>query len=531
VRIRAVGRVAADAPILDARVVEILPAPTYATPPPLTVDLTDPAAVVIGGSGFTPGNAVDIGLGPSTATGPQIPLALGVVVGPDGAFSVVVSYTPEMPVGPDWRVIGRDAATGQYAVGPWYEEAPSPTPTPPPSATPQVVEEETPDPSAVPGAVPSAAPGAVATNTPLPTPVLPGGGSGSAGGAPCTPDEFEPDWPRGFENEIFVVFDAAGQAQDHNFCGRGDRPGSDIDLAYFFVKRDRWYRVATADLAPGVDTVLAVGDLDISTPCEQAGCWNDDRAALTFESEVVFRAVADDRAMVTVDNRGGARGTDATYKLRVSEFVPTPTTTPTPSPTGTITPTPSPTRTPLPFIDMFEPNDRCAQAFQWLGLERVYDATIAPKQDEDWYKTVPLPPGRYQLDMRPPDGQDYDVTLHEIVDQTKSDCPLLSGDGRSAGEGRPETVVFDVPEQAEGGGGTVEYAVRVFSRYPDVYWSEHRPYAMILRRLPWGTPSATPMPTPTATATPAPTRTPPTPDSAVYPRPTAPATATPTASG
>ena len=77
----------------------------------------------------------------------------------------------------------------------------------------------------------------------------------------------------------------------------------------------------TANLAPGVDTVMSVGDLSPATVCEPAGCWNDDRAALTFESEIVFKAVEDGRAMITVDNRGSAFGTDATYDLSVAEIL------------------------------------------------------------------------------------------------------------------------------------------------------------------------------------------------------------------
>ena len=97
---------------------------------------------------------------------------------------------------------------------------------------------------------------------------------------------------------------------------------------FFQVKKDRWYRVFTSDLAPGVDTVMAVGDLGSDARCEPAGCWNDDRAALTYESEIVFQAVRDGRAIVTVDNRGTAFGDDATYSIGVVEFEPGPTATP-----------------------------------------------------------------------------------------------------------------------------------------------------------------------------------------------------------
>ena len=80
--------------------------------------------------------------------------------------------------------------------------------------------------------------------------------------------------PRGFEKEIFVSFGDTAVTQSHNFCGAGD-----IDLAYFRFKKDRWYRVFTNNLAPGVDTVMAVGDVGGDARCFPAGCWNDDRGA------------------------------------------------------------------------------------------------------------------------------------------------------------------------------------------------------------------------------------------------------------
>jgi len=514
VAVRALGRRAAEAPLLDARLIEIVARPASVAPQPLVVDLADPTAIVISGAGFTPGNQVAIGLGPVGATGPQVPLVPEATVGPDGTFSIAVAYHDGLPVGAAWQVIARDGRTGQFAAGSWLQVQPPATPTPQPTSTPWVVEEETP----VPDEGTAAATGE-ATNTPLPTPQLPSG----ATGLDCTPDEFEPDWPRGFEKEVFIGF-GEGNTTSRNFCGRGPRPRSDIDLAYFYVKAGRWYRVATSDLAPGVDTVLAVGDLSPSTRCEPAGCWNDDRAALTYESEVVFQAVEDGRAMVTVDNRGGAYGDAATYTLSVAEFLPQPTGTPTLAPTATATSTPTASATSLPFIDLYEPNDRCAVAYYPLEIDRVYEATIESRVDEDWFKTVPLPAGRYRLEMQPPERRDYDVTLHAIVNQARNECPPLTNEGRTAGEGRRETIRFVVPPENDG----AQFAVRVFSRYRDIYWSEHHPYLLLLVMEEAGSPPPTATATATPTGTPTPTAPPPTPDSALFPRPTVTATMTAT---
>ena len=125
------------------------------------------------------------------------------------------------------------------------------------------------------------------------------------------PDEFEPDDSRGRQSEILVGLGEAS-LQSHNFCS-----SFDIDLAWFPVKGGRWYKVFTSELAAGVDTVMAVGDLHPETYCEPFdstwGCWSDDKGSLTFESEVVFLAREDGRAMITVDNRGSAWGSAATY--------------------------------------------------------------------------------------------------------------------------------------------------------------------------------------------------------------------------
>ena len=319
--IRATGRLAIDAPILEARVVEILPEDKQPAPTTITVTLQDPYTIVVSGEGWIAGNQVAIGLAQSGDPAPSIPLVREpVTVGSDGTFSVPVRYRDDLPTGPEWQTMARDTVTGQTAVGPWLMEPPPATATPVPTATRIVIVESTATPSEDEEGEQTGTPAPDATNTPLPTPVF---GPGGPPIGDCTPDEFEPDWPRGFEKEIYVGFGEGGaESQQHSFCGRGDRLHADIDLSYFQAKAGRWYRVRTSDLAPGVDTVMSVGDLGNDTPCQPAGCWNDDMSALTYDSEIVFQSVRDARAMITVDNRGSAFGTDATYRLSVVEFEP-----------------------------------------------------------------------------------------------------------------------------------------------------------------------------------------------------------------
>jgi hypothetical protein len=123
----------------------------------------------------------------------------------------------------------------------------------------------------------------------------------------------------------------------HNFY-----PVYDVDRVEFLAKAGRYYRVSTADLAPGVDTFLTVilGGTTYK---------NDDREPGVLSSEIVFqtRAGSDVMAMVKVTNRGRYDPT-SWYQLTVEELVPTPTPTPAPTSTPTTSPTPTPTGTPPP---------------------------------------------------------------------------------------------------------------------------------------------------------------------------------------
>lgn len=195
------------------------------------------------------------------------------------------------------------------------------------------------------------------TTAPTATPVPSTGGGGSGGtsvpAATSTPklyDEYEWDDTPAQAKPIFL-----GQLQSHNFY-----PTFDVDNGYFLAKAGRFYQIATAGLAPGVDTFLTVtfGSTVLT---------NDDSKPGTLGSQVDFQAPgdADVTVQVQVSNRG-QYGSQMTYQLYVQEVVPTvvptptsgpvPTNAPSATPTLTATPTFTPTATP-DLRDPYEPDD------------------------------------------------------------------------------------------------------------------------------------------------------------------------------
>jgi len=500
-------------------------------PPVIDVNLTDPRNPRISGQNWDEGAMLEIGVAnlPGGEDGvdlSRVPItaisSVQVPPGMDGTFDAPIAFDPRWPTGTEFRLIVRDVETGAAVAGPWLA-SPPPTPTPPPTAVPTVVSEIS-DATRTALAREADEPDEPeATNTPLPTAVnVPTSGPGGRGiGTSCeNADDYEPDNYRGLEKEILVGLEEAN-VQARNFCS-----SFDIDLAYFTVKTGRWYRVSTTDLAPGVDTVMALGDLSPDTPCEPFdgtwGCWSDDRSALSFESQIVFRAIQDGRAMITVDNRGSAWGEDATYSLGVVQFEPEPTPSPTSAGTETPTATPTATRTPLPFPDACERdnNDRCSNACV-IYLETAYNFTIYPQSDVDFYVIEDVPPGDYEAIMDPPSGMYYDL---EVLEKESRTVCTSRRRGTAPGD-ETEVIPFGVTS-------TIDIALRVDTYYPSVFFDAFRPYSLIVRRRGTAVPTAvpgtatyTPSPPPTATPRPTPSITPsvrpPLPDYTPTPVPTA----------
>ncbi len=128
-----------------------------------------------------------------------------------------------------------------------------------------------------------------------------------------------------------------GQFVERAFTSEGE-----VHRAAVRVAGGRGYLVATANLAPGVDTIL-----DVSHNGQRSS--NDDAWPGTLASSVFVLPAEDSTLSLQVSNRGVV-GEDATYELLIVEADPTPT--PTAEPTEVVareeavTMTPRPTYTP-----------------------------------------------------------------------------------------------------------------------------------------------------------------------------------------
>jgi hypothetical protein len=191
-------------------------------------------------------------------------------------------------------------------------------------------------------------------------------------------DQYEPD----DSTPSVIVFN---QPQLHNFY-----PNGDIDTATFLAKGGHYYRVYTADLSPGVDTLMTVqiGDTILD---------NDDSKTGALNSELIIQNTGfDTMAIITVRNRGQSGG-DKWYKLFVEEVVIAPTNTPSPTPTLTRTPTATivpPTNTPTATPDLrdaFEPDDATPRA---IAVGEMQTHNFYPTGDIDKV-SFPVKNGRF----------------------------------------------------------------------------------------------------------------------------------------
>lgn len=195
----------------------------------------------------------------------------------------------------------------------------------------------------------------VATPTP-PTPTLTP--------TPELRDQYEPD-------DLVPKPISAGETQTHNFYPEGD-----VDRVQFTVKRDRWYEVSTSNLALGVDTKIQVAVYGVCP----GGCTNDDVAPGFRASRVLFQALADGLAVVSIVNLD-RYGPDKTYQVSVVELEPTPTPVPTNTPTPTSTPVPTGTLTPTPHPgDVYEPDDATPKP---IGVAETQSHSLYPGGDVD----------------------------------------------------------------------------------------------------------------------------------------------------
>lgn len=511
-------------PVVDAREVRAitpkLGVPADAPGGIVTVELSNPRAPLIGGTGWTPGATLAVGIARRQANLPPSEWSATpvtqITAGPDGQFSAPVEFNDQWGIGPSYAVIVKDMKTTQTAVGDQWLLVMPPTPVPTPTerifdpTEPAGGEPPTPEDRSTPTPQPS--------NTPLPTPIPPTPGPGQGSRSCVDPDEYEPDSSRGQQKPILVGIGESAVTQKHNFCS-----DFDIDLATFPVKGGRWYRVFTKGLAAGVDTVLAVGDLPGGTNCQPwndtFGCWSDDASALTFESEVVFQAGGDGQAIITVDNRGPSAGGGATYELGVVMFQQG---TATPYPTETPKPSATPTRTPTPMKDNYTSNTSCPYAVP-VQLETEIRAPMTGNTTSyrDYFKFDLEPGVEYRTEMRPPSGMDYDMIVG--LWQNNISCPQIAlvaseGDATERWDWTPtftvRTTVFVAVLATGAYDPSRPYRLKTFRKYPDT--PVPVPTATLLPGQPTPEPPPSALPPPASARPPSPTASNPTVTPTIY---------------
>jgi hypothetical protein len=220
---------------------------------------------------------------------------------------------------------------------------------------------------------------------------------------PIPGDQYEPDDP-GNGDPPWI---ADGEVQNRSFCPEGD-----VDRARLYVKAGHWYEVQTSGLGPLVDTVLTV---EVSGTVYE----DDDGGPEPLASRVLFQALADGEALVTLTNRQAVYGPEQTYKLTAGETAaPTPTPASTPQPTVTLAPTnpPPPTATPPKPVINFSATpdhlekpgdcatlrwsvDRASEVFLVLpngnqeGVEGLGERQVCPVETSEYLLKVNAPGG------------------------------------------------------------------------------------------------------------------------------------------
>ena len=232
---------------------------------------------------------------------------------------------------------------------------------------------------------------------------------------PYEPDELNPPWIGNDETQA-----------------RSFYPDGDLDKARFRVKAGHWYDVHTQNLAPLVDTALAV-------ELEGAVYKDDDGGPEPLASRITFQAPDTGDAVITIVNSQGVYSTAQTYELYAGEIPsPAPTATNTPLPTDTPTPTPLPTFTPQPTRT---PAPTATPARPLISFSAMPDHTSTPGECVTLRWSVERASEIYLVY---PNGSQEGVTGQE----ERQVCPL-------------QTSTYALRVLAPGGDETVEVQVSV----------------------------------------------------------------------
>jgi hypothetical protein len=246
---------------------------------------------------------------------------------------------------------------------------------------------------------------------------------------PIPGDAYEPDGP-GSGDAPWI---ADGEVQDRSFCPEGD-----VDRARLYVKAGHWYQVQTSGLGPLVDTVLTV---EVSGTVYE----DDDGGPEPLASCVLFQALADGEALVTLTNRQSVYGLEQTYKLTAGEAAaPTATPTSTPRPTNQPPPTATPPKPVINFSampDHLEKPGDCA-TLRW-SVDRASEVfLVLPNGNQEGVEGLgerqvcPVETSEYVLKVNAPGGNE--TVRVQVSVPLPTPTPAPTSKPASSGGGNPK---------------------------------------------------------------------------------------------
>ena len=195
--------------------------------------------------------------------------------------------------------------------------------------------------------------------------------------------------------DLPVRKDAAVELAVGQFVERAFEEADQVHHASIRVAGGRSYMVATANLAPGVDTYLGI-------TYNGQRVTNDDAWPGTLASRAFVAPGQDATLWVEVTNRG-ISGADASYELLIVEAEPT--ATPTTIPTATLTPRAGVTMTPRPTYTPGRTATRSPRATRTPRPTSTRQATRTPRPTVSPTPSVtrtPLPTSRPTATATPP---------------------------------------------------------------------------------------------------------------------------------
>lgn len=247
---------------------------------------------------------------------------------------------------------------------------------------------------------------------------------------PIPGDPYEPDDP-GAGDPPWI---ADGEVQNRSFCPEGD-----VDTARLYVKAGYWYQVQTSGLGPLVDTVLTV---EVSGTVYE----DDDGGPEPLASRVLFQALADGQALITITNRQAVYGPEQTYKLTAGETAaPTPMPTSTPKPTSPPPPTTTPPKPVINFSatpDHLEKPGDCA-ILRW-SVDRASEVfLVLPNGNQEGVEGLgerqvcPVETSEYLLKVNAPGGNETVRVQVSVPLPTPTAAPTSKPAGSGGGSAKP----------------------------------------------------------------------------------------------